>query len=64
MQADPWGALQGGLVFDPTLGAAPGGSVRFKQFPLLRLINLLNSGPVQQEIEGWPVTGTLFLGAG
>ena len=31
-QADPWGALQGDLVFDPSLGAAPVGSVRFKRF--------------------------------
>jgi hypothetical protein len=59
LQADPWGALQGALVFDPSLGAAPVGSVRFRQFPLLRLINLLTSGPVQKEMEGWPVTGTL-----
>ena len=64
LQADSWDALQGALVFDPTLGAAPGGSVRFRQFPLLRLINLLTSGPVQKEIEGWPVTGTLSWGRG
>jgi hypothetical protein len=62
LQADSWDALQGALVFDPALGAAPGGSVRFRQFPLLRLINLLTSGPVQKEMEGWPVTGTLSWG--
>jgi hypothetical protein len=62
LQADPWGALQGALVFDPALGASPGGSVRFRQFPLLGLINLLTSGPVQKEMESWPVTGTLSWG--
>ena len=62
LQADPWGALEGALVFDPALGAAPMGSVRFRQFPLLRLINHLTSGPVQKDMEGWPVTGTLSWG--
>jgi hypothetical protein len=62
LQAAPWGALQGALVFDPALGAAPGGSVRFRQFPLLGLLNLLTSGPVQKEMEDWPVTGTLSWG--
>ena len=64
LRADPWGALQGALVFDPALGAAPGGSVQFREFPLLRLINLLTSGPVQKDMEGWPVTGTLSWGRG
>ena len=64
LQADAWGALQGDLVFDPSLGAAPVGSVRFKHFPLLRLINLLTSGPVQKDMESWPVTGTLSWGRG
>ncbi len=64
LHADSWDALQGALVFDPALGAAPGGSVRFRQFPLLRLINLLTSGPVQKEMEGWPVTGTISWGRG
>jgi hypothetical protein len=64
LQADPWGALQGALVFDPALGTLPGGSVRFRQFPLLGLINLLTSGPLQKEMESWPVTGTLSWGRG
>ena len=62
LQAEPWGALQGALVFDPALGAAPDGSVRFRRFPLLRMINLLTSGPVQKEMESWPVTGTVAWG--
>ena len=59
LRADPWGALQGALVFDPALGAAPMGSVRFRVFPLLSLINLLTSGPVQKEMEDWPLSGTI-----
>ena len=62
LRSEPWGALQGALVFDPALGAASGGSVRFSQFPLIRLINLLTSAPVQKEMESWPITGTLSWG--
>ena len=60
LKADSWGALQGTLVFDPALGAAPVGEACFTKFPLIRLINLLASVPVQKETEGWPLSGTLF----
>ena len=59
LKANSWGALQGTLVFDPALGAAPVGAARFTKFPLIRLINLMTSGTVQKEMEGWPLSGTL-----